>query len=133
MALALAYLDIDRFAHVNEMLGHAAGDAVLREVARRLRDAVRGGDTVARLESDQFVVLLEQVGSPLECERIAAKLMEALRPAFQVEGRELQISASIGIAWSACAEPVALAKGADDGLYRSKHAGRDTATVTVIG
>jgi diguanylate cyclase (GGDEF)-like protein/PAS domain S-box-containing protein len=133
MALALAYVDVDRFKHINDTYGHAAGDAVLREVARRLRDTVRGGDTVARLAGDEFVVLLEQVGSPLECERIGAKLLEAIRPPFEVDGQALQVSASIGIAWSHRPEQGALAHGADDALYRSKEAGRDAATVTVVG
>jgi diguanylate cyclase (GGDEF)-like protein/PAS domain S-box-containing protein len=133
MALAVAYLDVDRFKHINDTLGHAAGDAVLRELARRLRDAVRGGDTVARLAGDEFVVVLEQVRSPLECERIAAKLLDAIRPPVQVDGRLLSVTASIGIAWSHRPEQAALTQGADDALLRSKEGGRDAVTVVTVG
>lgn len=131
--LALAYLDVDHFKQINDSLGHAVGDAVLREFARRLAATVRSTDTVARLAGDEFVVVLEQVGSPLECERIAAKLLDAIRAPFTVDGRTLAVTASIGIAWSARPEQGALAHAADDGLYRSKDAGRDTVSVLVVG
>jgi diguanylate cyclase len=131
--LALAYLDVDHFKQINDGLGHATGDAVLRELARRLAASVRSTDTVARLAGDEFVVVLEQVGSPLECERIAAKLQDAIRPPFELDGRTVQVTSSIGIAWSAHPEQVALAHVADEALYRSKHAGRDTASVFVAG
>jgi diguanylate cyclase (GGDEF)-like protein/PAS domain S-box-containing protein len=132
-ALALAYLDIDRFKQINDTFGHALGDAVLREFGRRILETVRAGDTVARLAGDEFVIVLEQVGSPLECERIAAKLLDAIRPPFQVQGQTLPITASIGIAWSAYPDQGTLAHGADDALYRSKGAGRDAASVVVAG
>jgi diguanylate cyclase len=131
--LALAYLDVDHFKQINDSLGHAVGDAVLREFARRLGATVRATDTVARLAGDEFVIVLEQVGSPLECERIAAKLLDAIRVPFQLDGHTLAVTSSIGIAWSARPEQAALAHAADDGLYRSKHAGRDTASVLVVG
>ena len=130
--LALAYLDLDHFKQINDSLGHAVGDAVLREFARRLGATVRATDTVARLAGDEFVIVLEQVGSPLECERIAAKLLDAIRAPFLLDGHTLAVTSSIGIAWSARPEQVALAHAADDGLYRSKHAGRDTASVLVV-
>ncbi|WP_198119991.1 diguanylate cyclase domain-containing protein [Massilia rhizosphaerae] len=131
--LALAYLDIDHFKQINDSLGHATGDAVLREFAQRLAATVRSTDTVARLAGDEFVIVLEQVGSPLECDRIAAKLHDAIRPPFELDGRTIRVTSSIGIAWSAHPDPSALAHVADEALYRSKHAGRDTATVFVVG
>jgi diguanylate cyclase len=131
--LALAYLDVDHFKQINDTLGHAVGDAVLREFARRLGATVRATDTVARLAGDEFVIVLEQVGSPLECERIAAKLLDAIRAPFQLDGHTLAVTSSIGIAWSARPDQAALAHAADDGLYRSKHAGRDTVSVLVVG
>jgi diguanylate cyclase len=131
--LALAYLDVDHFKQINDSLGHAVGDAVLREFARRLGATVRATDTVARLAGDEFVIVLEQVGSPLECERVAAKLLDAIRVPFQLDGHTLAVTSSIGIAWSARPEQAALAHAADDGLYRSKHAGRDTVSVLVVG
>jgi len=131
--LALAYLDVDHFKQINDSFGHAVGDAVLREFARRLGATVRATDTVARLAGDEFVVVLEQVGSPLECERIAAKLLDALRAPFEVDGRALSVTSSIGIAWSLRPEQGALAQAADGALYAAKDAGRDTAAVHVVG
>jgi len=130
--LALAYLDVDHFKQINDGLGHAVGDTVLREFARRLAAAVRSTDTVARLAGDEFVVVLEQVGSPLECERIAAKLLDAIRPPFALDGRTLQVTTSIGIAWSPRPDQAPLAHAADEAMYLSKHAGRNTASVRVV-
>jgi diguanylate cyclase (GGDEF)-like protein/PAS domain S-box-containing protein len=116
MAMALVYLDVDHFKQINDSLGHASGDAVLREFARRLSATVRATDTVARLAGDEFVIVLEQVGSARECGRIADKLLEALRADFLVGGQPRQVTASIGIAWSAHPEHAALAHTADEAL-----------------
>jgi diguanylate cyclase (GGDEF)-like protein/PAS domain S-box-containing protein len=132
MALALVYLDVDNFKQINDSLGHAVGDGVLRAVADRLTGAVRSTDTVARLAGDEFVIVLEHVGSPLECERIAAKLLEAVRPQIELAGRTLNVTTSIGVAWCPRAEQSALTHAADDALYQSKRAGRDTATVVAL-
>jgi diguanylate cyclase (GGDEF)-like protein/PAS domain S-box-containing protein len=131
-ALALVYLDIDNFKQINDGRGHAVGDAVLRTVARRLAAVVRSTDTVARLAGDEFVIVLEQVGSPLECERIAAKLLDAVRPEMEIEGQVLKVTTSMGIAWCSRAEQASLTHAADDALYQSKRAGRDTATVVAL-
>lgn len=133
MPLALVYLDVDHFKQVNDTLGHAVGDAVLREFGRRLSATVRTTDTVARLAGDEFVVVLEQVGSPLECDRIANKLLDAIRPPFEVEGHTLWITSSMGIAWCPRPEQGSMAQAADQALYHSKHAGRNTASVLVVG
>ncbi len=133
MPLALAYLDVDHFKQINDRLGHAGGDAVLREFGRRLNAAVRVTDTVARLAGDEFVIVLEQVGSPLECRRIGDKLLEAMQAPFEIDGKQLPVTASIGFAWSAHPEQATLAQGADAALYASKHAGRNTASVQVAG
>lgn len=131
MAMALVYLDVDHFKQINDTLGHASGDAVLREFAKRLSATVRATDTVARLAGDEFVIVLEQVGSARECGRIADKLLEALRADFLIDGQPRQVTASIGIAWSAHPEQSALAHAADEALYKSKQAGRNTASVLV--
>jgi diguanylate cyclase (GGDEF)-like protein/PAS domain S-box-containing protein len=131
-ALALAYLDVDHFKQINDTLGHAVGDGVLAAVARRLSGAVRSTDTVARLAGDEFVIVLEQVGSPLECERIGAKLLDAIRPELEVEGHKLSVTTSIGIAWCPRPEQAALTHAADEALYQSKRAGRDTASVQAL-
>jgi len=133
MALALAYLDVDHFKQINDTLGHAGGDAVLREFARRLTATVRETDTVARLAGDEFVIVLEQVGSPLECQRIGDKLLEAMRVPFEIDGKPLAVTASIGFAWSARPEQGTLAHSADEALYQSKRAGRDAVSVLVAG
>jgi diguanylate cyclase (GGDEF)-like protein/PAS domain S-box-containing protein len=129
MPMALVYLDVDHFKQINDSLGHASGDGVLREFAKRLSATVRATDTVARLAGDEFVIVLEQVGSARECGRIADKLLEALRADFLVDGQPRQVTASIGIAWSAHPEQSALAHTADEALYASKRAGRNTASV----
>jgi diguanylate cyclase (GGDEF)-like protein/PAS domain S-box-containing protein len=131
MPLALAYLDVDHFKQINDHLGHAGGDAVLREFGRRLNAAVRVTDTVARLAGDEFVIVLEQVGSPLECRRIGDKLLEAMHAPFQIDGKLVPVTASIGFAWSAHPEQAALTHAADSALHESKRAGRNTASVLV--
>jgi diguanylate cyclase (GGDEF)-like protein/PAS domain S-box-containing protein len=133
MAMALVYLDVDHFKQINDSLGHASGDAVLREFARRLSGTVRATDTVARLAGDEFVIVLEQVGSARECARIADKLLDALRADFLVDGQPRQVTASIGIAWSAHPDQAALAQAADEALCQSKRAGRNTASVLSAG
>jgi len=127
--LALAYLDLDNFKQINDSLGHSGGDKVLREFARRLSATVRSTDTVARLAGDEFVVVLEQVGSPLECRRIGDKLLEAMHAPFEIDGKLLAVTASIGVAWSAHPEQARLAQSADEALYQSKRAGRNASSV----
>ena len=131
--LALVYLDVDHFKQINDTLGHAAGDIVLREVGQRLAATVRVTDAVARLAGDEFVIVLEQVHSALECESIGRKLLDAIRPIFFVDGRILPVTTSIGIAWSARPDKRSLAEGADRALYGAKAAGRDTACVETVG
>jgi diguanylate cyclase len=133
MAMALVYLDLDNFKQINDSLGHASGDAVLREFAKRLSASVRSTDTVARLAGDEFVIVLEQVGSMRECGLVADKLLEALRADFLVGGQPRQVTASIGIAWSAHPEQATLTHAADEALYQSKRAGRNTASVLAAG
>ena len=130
--LALAYLDVDHFKQINDTLGHAVGDAVLREFARRLSSTVRSTDTVARLAGDEFVIVLEQVGSPLECRRIGDKLLDAIRVPFEIDGRKLDVTSSLGFAWCARPDLALLAHTADDALYQSKRAGRNQSSVVVV-
>jgi diguanylate cyclase (GGDEF)-like protein/PAS domain S-box-containing protein len=131
MPMALAHLDVGHFKQVNDSLGHAGGDALLREFGKRLSATVRSTDTVARLAGDEFVIVLEQVGSARECGRIADKLLEALRADFTIGGKPQHVKASIGIAWSARPEQAALAHTAGEALCQSKRAGRGTASVLV--
>ncbi len=123
---ALLYLDVDRFKLFNDSLGHLAGDEVLREVARRLKTCIREPDVVARLSGDEFAILLEHSPIPQTACKVAQRIQAALAPPMQVAGRELQTSASIGIAISDARHQTAddLLHDADVALYRAKGSGR---------
>lgn len=99
-AVGVVYVDIDRLKAVNDSLGHATGDAVLRELAQRLRHGMRGGDLLARIGGDEFAVLLEGMKSPGEATGVAHRLADAVFVPFIVEGRTIHITLSIGIAAS---------------------------------
>jgi diguanylate cyclase (GGDEF)-like protein len=98
--VALLVVDIDRFKDVNDTLGHASGDLLLREIARRLGSALRQGDTVARLGGDEFAVLLPDLASPSEAALVAAKLLAGVRELWELDGVAIDIDASIGIAFT---------------------------------
>ena len=123
---ALLYLDVDRFKLFNDSLGHLAGDEVLREVSRRLGECIREPDVVARLSGDEFAVLLEDVPVPKVACKVAQRIQDALSRPMHIAGRELQTSASIGIAIGDAryASTDALLHDADVALYRAKSAGR---------
>ena len=126
--MGLVYMDIDHFKAVNDGYGHATGDAVLREIGRRLSESVRGTDTAARLSGDEFVVILEELQTAEEAFVVAEKLGEALRVPIQVSNSQLQITTSMGVAYfvgndATCEEILARA---DSSLYLAKAAGRNT-------
>jgi diguanylate cyclase (GGDEF)-like protein/PAS domain S-box-containing protein len=123
---ALLFIDLDGFKEVNDSLGHPAGDQVLAAVARRLEACLRPGDLVARLGGDEYAVLLERIDQAAGATEVAARILEELRPAFSVSGRDVSVSASIGIAVSLTGrEPVAdLLRDADAAMYRAKAAGK---------
>ncbi len=126
LPVCLMFLDVDYFKTINDSLGHAAGDAVLREFGRRLRQNVRETDMAARYAGDEFVVLLEAVSGAAEAQTVAGKVLAAIRPAFQLTGRTLQVTTSIGVAISAPdEEPAALMARADTALYMAKKEGRN--------
>jgi diguanylate cyclase (GGDEF)-like protein/PAS domain S-box-containing protein len=105
--VALFCLDLDRFDAINHGFGHAAGDAVLREATARLTRATRQSDTVARLRGDEFVVMLEEIADATEAIRVAEHLLEELHHPVRVDGRQLGIGATLGIAFSAPPVPTA--------------------------
>ena len=126
MATAVYFLDVDRFKRINDSLGHAAGDEVLREVARRLRGVLRPEDTIARFGGDEFTILCESVGGVLEAVGIADRLQRPLRQPLRAGGAELRLSASIGVALVEPGEPVdgeRLIEDADAAMYRAKERG----------
>jgi diguanylate cyclase (GGDEF)-like protein len=119
---ALLLLDLDHFKEINDTLGHAAGDLVLVEVARRLRRAVRGSDLVARLGGDEFAVLLTGLGDPEQAEPVASQLLAALNQPVEYEGLHLSVDASIGIACHPqdALEPEELFRRCDVAMYQAK-------------
>ncbi|WP_454684979.1 diguanylate cyclase domain-containing protein [Ancylobacter moscoviensis] len=123
---ALFYLDVDHFKRVNDTLGHQAGDAVLREVAIRLRGGMRPQDIVARVGGDEFAALLEVSTNPREVDRVAERLIRALGVPVEYGGHSISLGISIGIARvPECGlAPAALQAAADGALYEAKQAGR---------
>src|SRR4051794_2815653 len=124
---AIIYLDLDGFKLVNDTLGHAAGDEVLIEVARRLERLLRAGDTLARLGGDEFALLCEEVGEQ-EVRTIADRVIDAMGAAIEVQGRAITQAASIGIALYgpgvSIYEPDEMLGDADLAMYRAKAAGK---------
>lgn len=124
--LAVHYLDLDGFKAINDGYGHPAGDAVLREVARRLNETVRAGDTASRLGGDEFVLVQVGVEHPSEAEMLARRIIRTISAPYLIDGRELRISVSIGIAMSPefGTDLEDLIACADAALYRSKAGGK---------
>ncbi|MEW5728241.1 MAG: diguanylate cyclase [Pseudomonadota bacterium] len=96
--LALLFLDLDRFKQVNDSLGHHVGDLLLQEAARRMREVVRASDTVARLAGDEFTVILPHVVGRDDAATVAEKIIEAINRPFHLQGHEVRVGTSIGIA-----------------------------------
>jgi diguanylate cyclase (GGDEF)-like protein len=122
MATGVLFVDLDNFKQVNDAYGHAAGDAVLVELGRRLRTAVRPADTVARLGGDEFVVVCEEVDVPTAL-ALGGRLEAAIREPLEVRGITHMLTASIGVALGRT-DPDALLGDADSAVYDAKAAGR---------
>lgn len=127
-AVAVMFLDLDRFKLINDTLGHDVGDELLKEVATRLNACVRNGDTVSRQGGDEFVVILAEVARPPDVALVAEKIIGALKQPITVNGHELQITTSIGIALfpvNGTDDAQELMKKADTAMYAAKEAGRN--------
>ena len=123
----LMFVDLDHFKDVNDACGHAVGDQLLVAASARMRDCLRESDTLARIGGDEFVVLLPHIDDRTDAELVAGRIRAALAQPFAIDGRELSISASIGIGIfpEHGADDVSLMKSADDAMYRAKDIGRD--------
>jgi len=127
-SVALLFVDLDHFKAINDSFGHATGDRLLIEVARRLRRTVRSEDLVARLAGDEFVVTLENLRSHDEAAQVARKMLEDLKTPVHIDGHLITPAASIGVAlYPADARTAAsLMKAADEAMYQAKRLGRHT-------
>jgi diguanylate cyclase (GGDEF)-like protein/PAS domain S-box-containing protein len=125
--LATLFLDLDQFKNINDSLGHAIGDRLLQQVALRIADCVRASDTVARLGGDEFVIIMPNIRAPADAAFLAEKILAAVARPYAIDGRELYITPSIGIA--VCPEDgcdcESLIQHADAAMYLAKENGRN--------
>ncbi len=125
-SVAVMFLDLDNFKNINDSLGHDAGDRLLQAVARRIVQTTRSSDTVARLGGDEFAVLVEAIGTATEVQHLADALVSALDTPFSLEGIEVRVAASIGVAFStADTGAETLLSNADIAMYHAKAAGKN--------
>ncbi len=123
--VAILFLDLDRFKHVNDSLGHGMGDELLMKVGERLQSVIRKGDTVGRLGGDEFLIIAEQVGGPNEVVPVATRILQALAPPFAIGEHRLHVGASIGISLypSDATDPLTLFRQSDTAMYAAKAIG----------
>ncbi len=123
---ALLFIDLDHFKSINDELGHAVGDQLLQETAKRLESCLRPGDTVARLGGDEFTILVEDIRGPYDAALVANRILDSLSSVYDIDGREVQTSGSVGIAFSTSGyERVGdVLRDADMAMYRAKSRGR---------
>ncbi|MFZ2853470.1 MAG: EAL domain-containing protein [Rhodocyclaceae bacterium] len=124
--VALLFIDLDNFKHINDSLGHRVGDRLLQEAANRLTSCLREGDSVARIGGDEFVIVLPALTDGTDAARAGTKVEEALTQAFFVDEHELHISGSIGISLFPAdgADVESLMRAADSAMYHAKDKGR---------
>jgi diguanylate cyclase (GGDEF)-like protein/PAS domain S-box-containing protein len=125
--VAVLFCDLDRFKVINDSLGHAVGDELLKMLARRLEHGARGGDTVARLGGDEFVVVLTDMANEQDIEQVAQKLLGTLTQPYSIDGKELVVTTSIGISVypNDGRDEATLVKHADAAMYQAKEKGRN--------
>ncbi len=125
--VAALFIDLDRFKTINDTLGHEVGDRLLQELGRRLLLSIREGDTVARLGGDEFAILLDDIASEKDVSGVAQKILDTLSPPFVIDGRDLYVTASIGISLypNDGNQPGILLRNADIAMYRAKDLGKN--------
>ncbi len=125
--LAVLFLDLDRFKIINDSLGHSVGDELLRQLAERIQEHVREGDTVARLGGDEFTLLVPGITADEDAAKIARKICGAIHDPFWIDGRELFVTASVGVSVYPADghDAETLVRNADSAMYRAKEQGRD--------
>ena len=125
--LAVLFVDLDGFKVINDTLGHDAGDALLREMAGRLRSGLREGDILGRIGGDEFVVLIEEFAEPARVNEIARKIIDSIGQPVSLRGRQCGVTASIGISTypQDGGDSQALLKNADSAMYRAKERGKN--------
>jgi diguanylate cyclase (GGDEF)-like protein/PAS domain S-box-containing protein len=125
--VGVMFLDLDHFKDVNDTLGHRVGDALLKELARRIRASLRQSDLLARISGDEFVVVLEDVTDDYAPEHVARKILDEVRRPFQLEGNEIHVSCSLGLALHPedGTDADTLLKNADAAMYHAKELGRN--------
>jgi diguanylate cyclase (GGDEF)-like protein len=123
---AVLFLDLDRFKVINDSLGHILGDLLLQTVARQLEHCLRAGDTIARLGGDEFVILQEDIASANDAIEVSKRILAALKAPIWLDGHEVFVTASIGIALNSpnYTQPAQLLRDADTAMYRAKSRGR---------
>jgi diguanylate cyclase (GGDEF)-like protein len=123
---AVLFIDLDRFKVINDSLGHLVGDELLSSIAHRLEICLRDGDTIARLGGDEFTILLDGIKDYSDAQRVAERVQEVLEQPFSLAGRELFITASVGIKYSSGGEeqPEDLLRDADTAMYCAKALGK---------
>ena len=125
--LAVLFVDLDGFKPINDMLGHAVGDEVLKEAARRLRTTTRDSDTVARIGGDEFVLLAEDVSDVADCASLANRVIQVLAQPLEVQGHQVTLSGSVGVAlYPEHGDRMKLVQNADAAMYTAKRAGGNT-------
>ena len=125
--LGLLFIDLDRFKPINDNLGHAIGDLLLKAVADRIRRVIRESDTPARIGGDEFVVLLEMIQDDIDAQTVAEKIRVALSTQFEIEDHRIAVSACIGIAFypEDGIDMLELSRHADEAMFRAKENGRN--------